>query len=579
MSMHELTFLIFKILGGLAIFLLGMNYMSQGLRTAIGSKIQLLISKTTKNRFSGLALGTGLGTTVLSGPTLVMLIGFVNAGLMTLQQTVPLMIGANIGTTLAMQAISFKITNYCFIPISIGMLFSNAPLGVKGNGVGRAILGFGLLFFGMNTMSGSIVPYREVFAHYLQGVNGSSISGVLIGILVSCLLTAVWQSSSATIAIVFSLISAGVFKEFSQVFPIVLGAHIGTCTTALIGSIGSNIEARRTAASHLVFNVFNVVIAIALKPFFYYLVPMSSSHLVRQTANLHTFVMLMGAIVILPITQYFTQFVRFISPSNNPVPEPSYLNYQLIEFPERGIVGMISELQRIMKICAGSLNLTARIIFRKFDKDTVERIKSNEQIIDDVKLSIREYIGSMTKSYLSRRQIIMSDHLNRCMTDIERVGDHIDSLCDLALKQPEGSLDKDMYEGLCALYEKAQHILQLTIESLNPQRGDFQTVAMEILRARDGYLECSIEKSKELLRKIENHEICSIGALYFYEYVSNLDRMVKHIEGIALAQKNEDFWIKKSKLNRKTQKLEKSVINPKVDPNDYLDKLQMDNFL
>jgi phosphate:Na+ symporter len=573
MSFREAFLLVFMLLGGLAIFILGMNMMTEGLRKAVGANLQRLLAKTTRNRFAGLGLGTALGTTIHSGPTVVMLLGFVNAGLMTLEQSIAPILGANIGTTLSMQAVSFKINDYCFVAITAGLLISLATRSPKGKDLGRAFLGFGLLFLGMNLMKDAITPVKETLAFYFQSVNGDTLIGTLIGVAISAVLTAVWQSSGATVAIVFALISAGVFKDFSQVFPIVIGSHIGTCITALLSSMGTNIEARRTAIAHLLFNIFNVAVAILLKPFFFYIITSTSSDLTHQAANLHTAVMIVGAALILPFTMPFAKFVRFVTSSSKPLPESSHLDYDLMEYPERSIVAVISELQRVSKICSSSLKLTAKVILHRFDSTTVNQIKMNEQVIDDIKIAIREYLMSMTKKYLSRRQIIMTHYLNRCMIDVERIGDHIDQLCELSLKRPGVLLDKELFDRLFELIEITDNVLSLVTNSMRPEQDNFQSAAEEILEMVKSYRESSTNIKNNFLRKVESHEITSIAALYFKEYVSILDRMIRHVENIALFEKNEDFWIKQSKLNKKPKELCENGICSEIDPDDYLGKL------
>lgn len=573
MSFRDGFLLVFMLLGGLALFLLGMNMMTEGLRRAVGANLQKLLAKTTRNRFAGLGLGTALGTTIHSGPTIVMLLGFVNAGLMTLEQTIAPILGANIGTTLSMQAVSFKINEYCFVAITAGLIISLATRSPKGKDLGRAFLGFGLLFLGMNLMKDSITPVKDTLALYFQSINGNTLAGVLFGVAVSTILTAIWQSSGATIAIIFALISAGVFKDFSQVFPIVLGSHMGTCITALLSSMGTNIEARRTAIAHLMFNIFNVAVAIAAKPLFFYLIIWTSSDLTHQTANLHTAVMVVGSILILPIAYPFARFVRYVVGSRKPMPESSYLDYDLMEYPERAMVAVISELQRVSRVCADSLRLTAHVILHKFDRSIVSQIKMNEQVIDDIKIATREYLMSMTKKYLSRRQIIMSHHLNHCMTDVERIGDHIDQLCDLSLKRPGAVLDKESFDGLFVLIEKSYEIMAMLIKSMDPNQENFQSAAAEILLTLEEYVQCSKNTKENFLHKVESHEVSSIAALYFKEYVAVLDRMIRHIESIALSQKDEDFWIKHSKLDKKPKKLCKTALCSDIDPDEYLDKL------
>lgn len=573
----EIFFLFMTVLGGLSLFIFGMNVMTEGLRYAVGAKLQRLLSKATKNRFNGLLLGTSLGTTIHSSATIVMLIGFVNAGLLTLGQSIAPIMGANIGTTLSMQAISFKISDYAFVAVALGLIVSMLSPNTKSKYLGRSILGFGLLFLGMDTMSDAIKPHRELLALFLEGVDGSSLRGILTGVLISMILTAIWQSSGATIAIIFAMISASVFTRFDQVFPIVLGAHLGTCITGILGSMGTHIEAKRTAVTHLLFNVWNVFLAILLAPLFSWFIPITSNDLIRQTANYHTFVMIFATILVLPFSRKVSTFIRWILRSKKPLPESSYLDYSLLEYPERSIVALIQELQRVTKVAEKSLRLIPSVIIQKNQSENVSRIKTNEKVINDIKVAMGEFVRTMTQKYLSRRQIIMAQHINRCMADIERVGDHIDLICDLSLKTPSNSLDKASLDALFNLHQKARHILSQVINSLDPDQTDFQKSAEAILLARDDYRKASMQANEVFMRKVEKHELSSSAAIYLKEYISVMDRMIRHIKSIALAQKHEDFWIKRSKLNKKTRQ-ENHFETQRFNPDDYLDKLQDENY-
>ena len=582
MAVRELFFVVFAVLGGLALFIFGMNVMTDGLRAAAGAKLQNLLSRATRRRLRGLALGMGLGALVHSSAATVMLVGFINAGLMTLEQSVAPMLGANIGTTLSMQAISFKLGDYCFVAIALGFILNMAARKPTTRQFGRALLGFGLLFLGMNTMSAAIKPHRDLLAPLLQNFDGSTPLGLCIGIGISAGLTAIWQSSGATIAIAFALISAGVFTSLEQVYPIVLGAHIGTCATAMLGSIGTNIEARRSAFSHLFFNVFNTALAAAAQPYFIRLAALTSDDLTRQTANMNTAVMVVAGLLVLAVAPLYARLVRLIVFSRKPRPEPSFLDEALLEYPERAIAAVIKELHRIARVAQESLHLDARVMLLEPDRRTVKQIRLNENIIDDIKRACSEYLSSMTTRYLSRRQTLLIQHLDRCMIDIERIGDHVDSICDLSLRrrqQPEAMFDRESTEALFRLYEEARRVLNMVIESLAPGHRHFQETAQAILDARDRYVECSLNTRAAFTQKAEEKQVAPIAAMYYMEYVSALDRIVKHAKSIALAEQRPDFRIKRRKLKRRAEQAPAIEIPEPVDPDDFLDRLQKEDYL
>ncbi len=581
MTTSELAFLIFAVVGGLALFIFGMNVMTAGLRQAAGSSLRLVLAKATNNRFSGLAMGTILGTLVHSSATTVMLVGFINAGLMTLAQSIPPMLGANLGTTVSMQLISFKLSDYCFLAIALGFILEMASPNTKAKNIGRALLGFGLLFLGMNTMSGAIKPHREVFASVLTRIHGTTYPSILIGVGISAAVTAIIQSSGAVIGMCFALISAGVFTGIEQVYPIVLGAHIGTCANALLGSIGTNIEARRSAISHLAFNILNSLLAVALAPVILRLIAMTSNDLIRQTANVHTGVMLMGTALVLPISPLYARMITWLVRSKNPPPQPSFLENKLIPYPEKALYAAIQELQRVSRICARSLKMTLEIIFTKNRRD-IQAIKLNENVVDEIKLAMKDYVASLATRALSRRQAILIQNLNRCMADIERIGDHIDELCDITVrrhKNPNGRFSGEVLQMLVDLYEAAAKVLHLVIESLNPENLDFQAIAQSILKARDEYVEKSINAKAMMNDKVASHEWPALIGVFFSEYGAALDRIVKHAKMIALTEKQPYFWIKRQKLSKMAQEAPNVALPAKVDAKDFLDQLHSENYL
>lgn len=582
MDAGELFFVVFAVLGGLALFIFGMNIMTGGLRDAAGHRLRYILARTTRNRFAGIGLGTVLGTLVHSSATTLMLVGFVNAGLMTLAQAVPAVLGANIGTTFSMILISFRLGDYALFMIAAGFAIHMIAPRPQVRNFGRAFMGFGLLFLGMGIMSGAIEPYRDDLAPYLAAITGDTWSGMLLGILIAWAITSVIQSSGATIGITFALIGAGAITGFDQVYPIVLGAHLGTCVTALLGSIGTNVQAVRTAVAHLTFNVTNVIVALLAKPFFYWLIPLMTDDLKRQTAFLHMMVMLVAAVLVLPFTPQFARFVTLILPTRKAPPQPSYLDEELLKFPEKAIYACILELQRVAKICEKSFRLAAETILFTANRKDVQIIRLNEDVVNEIKISMKEYLMALTMRFLSRRQALLIQHIDRCITELERIGDHIEAICDMSLrrqKEPKALVDEESLDRLFDLYESSRKVFKLVIESLNPEHADFQGMAAKILESRDAYMQNSINMKSMLTDKVAQRVITPLAGIYFSEYVAALDRIVRHSKMIALAEKQSQFWIKRKKLDREATA---APIEPKhrlVDPNDYLDKLHREDYL
>ena len=579
----KLFFLVFQILGGLALFIFGMNIMSDGLREAAGQKLRTVLSVMTTRKLSGIGLGTLIATLVHSSATTVMVVGFINAGLMSLTQAMPVVLGANIGTTLSMQMISFSLGKYALFAVTFGFIMSMVAKNPKARKIGLSIMGFGLLFLGMNLMSDAIKPYRDLLKPIMASISGETTRGLVLGILMATLLTSIIQSSGATIGMAFALVQAGVLTSVEQTMPIILGAHIGTCATALLGSIGTSMNAKRSAYAHLIFNVFNAILASLLKgPLVAFLVWMSPDNVLRQSANLHTTVMVVAAFLVLPFSTPYAKLITRLFRSRKPEPEPSYLDDKLLEYPEQAICASIHELQRVAKICAKNLRLAGQTILFAQTPQDIHALKLNEQVVNDVKLAMKEYLASLTRRYLSKRQAILIQHVDRCMSDLERIGDHVETICNLSLRRqkvPEAIVDKESFDTAFRLFENALHIFKLVIDSLDPDKENIQEIAQQILEARDAYMQASMGTRSMFTDKVAQRAITPIAGIFFSEYIAALDRIVKHSKSIALAEKQPQFWIKHAKLGKHVDMAPEPAIQPLVDPKDYLARLQAEDYL
>lgn len=579
----KLFFLVFQILGGLALFIFGMNIMSDGLREAAGQKLRNVLSVMTTRKLSGIALGTLIATLVHSSATTVMVVGFINAGLMSLTQAMPVVLGANIGTTLSMQMISFSLGKYALFAVTCGFIVSMVAKNPKTRKIGLSVMGFGLLFLGMNLMSDAIKPYKELLKPIMAAISGETTRGLVLGILMATLLTSIIQSSGATIGMAFALVQAGVLTSVEQTMPIILGAHIGTCATALLGSIGTSMNAKRSAYAHLIFNIFNAILASLLKgPLVAFLVWLSPDNVLRQSANLHTTVMIVAAFLVLPFSTPYAKLIARLFRSRKPEPEPSYLDDKLLEYPEQAICASIHELQRVAKICFRSLRLSGQTILFSQTSQDIHAIKLNEQVVNDVKLAMKEYLASLTRRYLSKRQAILIQHVDRCMSDLERIGDHVETICNLSLRRqkvPEAIVDKDSFDTAFRLFENALHIFKLVIDSLDPDKENHQEIAQQILQARDDYMQSSMGTRAMFTDKVAQRAITPIAGIFFSEYIAALDRIVKHSKSIALAEKQPQFWIKHTKLTKHVDMAPEPQIQPLVDPKDYLARLQAEDYL
>lgn len=580
MQTESLTLTILRLLGGLALFIFAIKLMTSGLQAAAGRSLRGLIRRATRGRWIGGGLGVLLGFLLHSSATTVMIVGFLHAGLLTLPQAIAPIAGANVGTTLSMQLISFKLGDYFFIPILLGAAVQLAAPRRPWDSAGQALIAFGLLFLAMNLMSGAVAPHRDLLRPILAAPHGAGLAGQLAAIAIAAAGTAVIQSSGAMIGILFALIGAGIFTSIEPIFPLVLGAHIGTCSTALLGSIGTSIEARRGALAHLLFNIVGAVLALATAPFLISYIQSTSPDLVRQTANLHTAVMALTALTVLPLRRPFTWTVRAISPSRAPPPPTSHLDEEALKKPEQAIYLAIRELQRVSVICEQTFRLNAEIMFR-LNPRTLRTIRRNEEAVDEIQRTLKRYLRDLTGRYLSRRQAIMIQHLNRCMIDIERIGDHNENIADLTeqrLRTRGAAFPSEAQKALFELFEQADRVLKLVIESLNPDQQDFQATAHAILQARDAYAEKSLQAKALFSEKIINHAWAPIAGIFLSEYVAEFDRLVRHTKMIALVESQPYFWIKRRKLDRIAPMMPERDA-ARDEPTDFLDQLQKEGFV
>ncbi|MCF7816544.1 MAG: Na/Pi cotransporter family protein [Kiritimatiellales bacterium] len=573
--------LVFGLLGGLALFIYGMRTMSQGLSAAVGEGIRGIIAKATRNRLAGIALGSSIGFLIQSSASIVLFIGFINAGLMTFGQSLAPMLGANIGTTLSVQLISFKLSDYCLVGVFIGLMMNLIATRPKFKFGGLALLGFGLLFLGMTIMGDAIRPHRELFEYWMSHIHGSTTAGLISGTLIAALATGIIQSSGAVIGMGFALISAGAITDFQGIYPIIIGANIGTCVTGLLASIGTTIAARRIAIAHLLFNIISTALAIAAAPLFYTYIPLTSGDLIHQAANANTIKMLLSALLFLPLVPVFGKIVVFITPTKTKQPESSFLDHALLDRPEQAIFACLRELQRTCRICAHSLHLAAEE-FIQHTPARAQRIHVNEQSVNTIKSAMRDYLAKLTRHYLSKRQAILIEHIDRCMSDLERVGDHIANLGKIAERQraiPAARFIPAAIEDWLSIYRAVDQLLAKVIESLDPEAANFQELAKEILTLREAFRTTALAAQHAHFKRLEEKVVTPIAGMLFNDYLSNFWRITKHIKSIALAEQQPQFWIKRTKLDKVMSNDAPGYTVPeKPHPNDYLDKLQSDDF-
>jgi len=347
--------LVFGLLGGLALFLYGIEKISDGLQKSAGNKMRSILAAVTKNRFIGLMVGTFVTMVIQSSSaTTVMLVSFVQAGLMNFSQSIGVILGAGIGTTITAQLIAFKLTDYALLMIVIGFGMSFVSKNQNIKNMGELILGFGILFYGMKLMGDAMKPLRT-YAGFLNMMKG--LEDPMMGILVGTLFTALIQSSSASIGVVIVLAQQGMITLEAGI-PLILGANIGTCVTAALASIGTSRDAKRVALAHFIFRVAGVIIFVFWIPVFAELVRSNAVrfgfNMARQIANAHAFFNISLAALFIPFTGYFARFVCRLLPDKAKEPGLEhttwYLDENSISSPALGIDLARKEISRMAEI-------------------------------------------------------------------------------------------------------------------------------------------------------------------------------------------------------------------------------------
>lgn len=513
---------VFEVLGGLALFLFGLQRLSSGLSAVAGHRLRILLEAATRYRVPGFLLGTSLGFLLHSSGATVMMVGFLNAGLITLSPLLPSLFGANVGTTLSMQILSLDVSVIMFPAIALGMGLTFHPNEQVRAG-GKALFGFGLLFLGMETMGGGVSPYQDELRPLLAELDSGTAGGVALTLITATLITSILQSSGATIGMSFALIQAGVLTSLHQVIPIVLGAHIGTCITALLASIGGTRPARQLALAHLSFNLFNVSLALLVQGPLIELVEKSSSDLLRQTANFHTGVMLGASLILLPAVSWFGKAVQKLYPVTDQDAERSFLTPEAMSSAPTALEASRSEIRRLITLARDSLAM-CREGLHHTQHTTTKRIRRNEVVFDTIKDTMTRQLRELGKQGSTRRSNLpdLDREIHR-IAQVERIGDHMKSLYFLIREQDSepGTLvfGKSLAKELHHLFDLTDKMLEHLAESSD-----------EVKSLRKELLETAERARSKFSLKMDTAKVQPRVYYYYSAYLELFERLSRHIE-------------------------------------------------
>ena len=522
------------VLGGLGLFLYGMNVMGDGLQKSAGERLKRLIEILTNNRILGVLVGA-LVTMVIqsSSGTTVMVIGFVNAGLMSLPQAAGVIMGANIGTTITAQLIAFKLTDYAPLAVAIGVAIWMIAKKKKWKNLGEILIGFGILFIGMDMMGAGLKPLASNPAFETMIVNLKD--NPLLGMLVGVLLTTVVQSSSASIGLLQALAAQGAIG-IDIAFPILFGENIGTTTTGLISSLGANKTAKRAAIIHFLFNligtfIFIFILRLPIERLVTYLSPENIS---RQIANAHTLFNLINVLIQLPFAGLLVKIAIKLVPGEDTGEKQAakYLDLRIIETPSIALGQVRKEIVRMGDLVADNLR-RSKIALIENDSKEIEKTLEQEAIINKLQKEISEYLIQVSNAPLSNEQHNQVNVYFHNIGDIERIGDHAENLVELAEEKIAGDylFSVDAVEELNIIFDKCQTGFRYAMEAFELNQEEPARRALKIENQVD---EIESAYRQNHISRL-NQGLCVTGAgIIYLDVISNLERISDHSSNVAL---------------------------------------------
>lgn len=429
------TLTILSFFGGVMLILYGMRIAGEGLQKATGAKLRGFLLTATSNRLKSVGVGAAI-TALLqsSSATTVMLVGFVGAGLMGLGETMGVILGADIGTTLTVQIIAFRIYDWAIALIGVGALMRFIGGRGPARDIGLAILGFGFVFFALKVLVEAFEPLAAspLVRDALVGIGGDPVAAIILSTLVTALL----QSSAATLGIAITAAHSGLLPIEAAV-PIVLGANVGTCVSAILVSLGSPVDARRVAFAHVLFKVAGVLILLPFIGVFADLVSASTADPTRQVANAHTFFNIGLAVLFLPFTGPFTRLVTLLMPDGEGEGKfgPKYLDPLVLTSPSLALAQASREALRSADTVSEMLRKSI-VVFEKNDMALLERVEEMDDDIDLLDREVKLYLARLSREGLSSEQASRELEVLLFSNNMENIGDVVDkNLMELAKKK------------------------------------------------------------------------------------------------------------------------------------------------
>ncbi|MEN8686038.1 MAG: Na/Pi cotransporter family protein [Desulfuromonadales bacterium] len=549
--------LIFGLLGGLGLFLFGMKIMSEGLQKIAGSRMRRILAGLTDNRIVGTLVGIAVTAMIQSSSaTTVMVVGFVNAGLMSLVQSIGIVLGANIGTTITAQLIAFKITHYALPAIGIGAGFKLFAKNKKWSYAGEILLGFGLLFFGLSVMKAAFDPLKasEEFRQLFMIIGDNHLLGVLIG----AILTIVIQSSTATIGITIALASTGILT-FEASVALILGENIGTTITTNLAAIGTNLAARRTALAHFLFNAFGVCYMLLFFTLFTKFVasitPGDADFIIqtqeqairlggeigdkpfiaRHIANTHTLFNIVNVIIFLPLIGVLAKISTMAIRGRDKEVEVhlKYLDNRVLNTPPIALAQARSETRRMARVALEMVDETLAFL-QDNDLKRLPALEQKEVLTDALQKEITNFLVALSQTSITQESSQEVASMMHMVNDLERVGDYCENLWLLSQRK----LDQKITFSAIAMNEIAEisevtrNFLARIVRAL--EEKDVEVYA-EAQRLEDAIDELEDRLRNNHIKRLNTGECTVNSGLIFIDMLHNLEKIGDHTFNLAKA--------------------------------------------
>lgn len=537
--------IVLSMAGGLGLFLFGMRVMSDSIEKVAGAKLRRILEIFTTNRFSGMIVGIVFtGIIQSSSACTAMVVSFVNAGLMNLYQAAGVIFGANIGTTITSQLVSFNLSAYAPVILLTGVLL---VMFVKNDNVKKfaeIIIGFGVLFLGLSTMSGSMAQMKNV----PQVVNLlASLHNPFLATLVGLCLTSIIQSSSVTVSIVLLLATQDLLALPITLY-IILGCNIGACSTALLASLAGKKDAKKAALIHFWFNVIGtIVIYIILfvaEGQVIQLIQMISSDNGRFVANAHTLIKIFQVIVLFPFSGWIVKLSELCVPGEDKKigyrenHQLKYIGEKVVFNPATAVVEVIKELERMASLANENLNRAMNALIT-LDEEDIEEVYKVEENINFLNHAITDYLVKINQSTLPIEDLKSIGALFHVVNDIERIGDHAENVADAARQRKDGNIaiSKQAQTELGQMLDMVNKIIQYSIDMF--VKSD-ESHMKDVIELEDKVDEMERKLQKAHVERLTKGECTPEAGMIFSDIVSGLERVSDHATNIAFAITMED---------------------------------------